>query len=198
MPSLVPTTELDAVNEMLSVIGESPVNSLSGSLPQDAALAQNLLHRVSREVQTEGWWFNEERDYELIPDGDGYINLPSDALFCDVDPSREHSARDVVWRGTRLYDRIDQTYVFTSSLKTELIRFLAFEDLPEAARWYITVKAARKFQDRVQGSPQDHAYTEMDEIRALALLRRSDARSGDYTIFSHWTTARGLFRRPRY
>ena len=46
------TTELEAVNIMLSSIGEAPVNSLSSGLV-DAELAQTTLHNVSREVQAQ-------------------------------------------------------------------------------------------------------------------------------------------------
>ena len=60
------TTELEAVNIMLSSIGEAPVNSLSSGLV-DAELAQTTLHNVSREVQAAGWSFNTEynRSYAL-------------------------------------------------------------------------------------------------------------------------------------
>jgi hypothetical protein len=49
----IPTTELEAVNTILSTIGESPVSSLGDQMTVDAVLAQNILHEVSREVQTE-------------------------------------------------------------------------------------------------------------------------------------------------
>ena len=37
------TTELEAINIMLAAIGESPVNSLIGTLPVDVKLAQSTL-----------------------------------------------------------------------------------------------------------------------------------------------------------
>ena len=52
------TTQLEAVNTMLSTIGEAPVNSLTGSLPVDASMAVNILNEVNREVQSAGWKFN--------------------------------------------------------------------------------------------------------------------------------------------
>ena len=52
------TSELEAVNTILSAIGEAPVNSLTGSLPIDATQAQNLLKEISREIQAAGWHFN--------------------------------------------------------------------------------------------------------------------------------------------
>ena len=52
------TTQLEAINTMLSTIGEAPVNSLTGSLPVDASMAVNILNEVNREVQSAGWKFN--------------------------------------------------------------------------------------------------------------------------------------------
>ena len=52
---LTQTTKLMAVNTMLSVIGEAPVNTLAAtSQTADVILAQNLLDEVSREVQAAG------------------------------------------------------------------------------------------------------------------------------------------------
>ena len=45
-----PTTQLQAVNSMLSTIGEAPVNSLSSGLV-DAETAETVLNEVSRDVQ---------------------------------------------------------------------------------------------------------------------------------------------------
>ena len=44
------TTELEAVNIMLAAIGESPVNTLTGTLPVDVKLAQTTLEEVNKEV----------------------------------------------------------------------------------------------------------------------------------------------------
>ena len=45
-----PTTELEAVNIMLSTIGEAPVNNLDSGLV-DAETAETILKNVSRDVQ---------------------------------------------------------------------------------------------------------------------------------------------------
>ena len=38
--TLAGTTELESVNTMLSMIGEAPVNSLTGTLPLDGTIAK--------------------------------------------------------------------------------------------------------------------------------------------------------------
>ena len=53
------TTKLDAVNTMLSAIGEAPVNSLSSGLIE-AEIAETILDTVNTEVQSMGWHFNTE------------------------------------------------------------------------------------------------------------------------------------------
>ena len=61
------TTKLEAVNTMLGVIGESPVNTISGSsLPASVVVALNILDETNREVQSVGWDFNTEFDYPLV------------------------------------------------------------------------------------------------------------------------------------
>jgi hypothetical protein len=65
--ALTLTTELDAVNLMLSTIGEAPINDLSASGLGDVAAAKTRLALTSRSIQTAGWHFNTEIDYELSP-----------------------------------------------------------------------------------------------------------------------------------
>jgi hypothetical protein len=66
---MIPASELEAVNAMLSAVGEAPVASLTGTLPTNVTLARNLLTRTSREVQGKGWRFNTEFGYEIAPAG---------------------------------------------------------------------------------------------------------------------------------
>ena len=44
------TSKLSAVNTLLAIIGEAPVNSLNAPLTGDASLAERTLDEVSREV----------------------------------------------------------------------------------------------------------------------------------------------------
>jgi hypothetical protein len=46
------TSELEAVNTILSTVGEAPLNSLTGSLPVDGTMARNVLNEINREVQS--------------------------------------------------------------------------------------------------------------------------------------------------
>lgn len=61
-------TELDAVNEMLSVIGESPVNTLENLQNIDAINALRILRAINRQEQARGWSFNIISEHTLNPD----------------------------------------------------------------------------------------------------------------------------------
>ena len=47
MTQIIPTTELQAVNIMLSMIGEAPVNTITGVTNVDVSVAKNILDETS-------------------------------------------------------------------------------------------------------------------------------------------------------
>ncbi|MCG7628390.1 hypothetical protein MHM88_11280 [Epibacterium sp. MM17-32] len=160
-----PTTELEAVNQMLRGIGESPVSSLIDDYGLDVPDATGTLSEISNAVQLEGWIFNTEYDYPLPVNVDGEIHVPSNALNVDFD-WRTCGGSEPVVRGRRVYDRKGHTYKLDRGLKAKIIFGLPFEELPEAARYYITYRACRKFQDTQAGSNDLHRFSEADELRA--------------------------------
>jgi len=85
---------------MISVIGESPVNTLSGtSVPVTVTQAVHALEETSKAIQSEGWHFNTEYDYPLVPDANtSKITLPSNTLKVDLDPEL-NTDTDAVQRG---------------------------------------------------------------------------------------------------
>jgi hypothetical protein len=188
------TSELDAVNIMLGTIGESPINSLDAATGVvDAVTARSILAEVSVQVQEEGWHFNTDFEFVLTPASDGFIYVPGNAIEVDTSPySRDY---DVAIRGNRLYDRNGKTYTFTETLKADLTTLLEFNELPQAARHYITIRAARVFQERVVGSQILTGFTAQDEARALRAMRRYEARTGDYNILtSNYSVMRAIDR----
>ena len=159
----VPSSQIDVINEMLLVIGESPVSSLSGDVGVDVVSAKATLKSIQRIVQTEGWLFNTEHDFPLSRDIDGRIAVPTNALKVDV---AKQAGVDAVLRGTYMYDRANHTDVFTANLTARIVFGLTFEEMPETARHYISYRACRKFQDTSVGAVDLHRYTKADEMRA--------------------------------
>ena len=192
---LSPTTELEAINTMLSTIGESPVNTVEDTGNVDVVIARQILQSVSREVQARGWHFNTEKNYTITPDSAGYLVLPNTVLKADtVYPD---SSKDVVVRGSRLYDREKHTYVFTDAVKVDMTILLTFDELPEVARNYVTIRASRIFQERVVGSDTLHAFNSQDEARAMVSLMEYEADTADLNILSgNYSVYRILGDRP--
>ena len=192
---LSPTTELEAINTMLSTIGESPVNAVEDTGNVDVVIARQILQTASREVQARGWHFNTEKNYTITPDSGGYLVLPNTVL--KVDTVYPDSSKDVVVRGSRLYDREKHTYVFTDAVKVDMTILLTFDELPEVARNYVTIRASRIFQERVVGSDTLHAFNSQDEARAMVSLMEYEADTADLNILSgNYSVYRILGDRP--
>lgn len=166
---LTPTTELEAVNEMLTTIGETPVETLDNLGFTDAAIARDVLRAVSREVQTVGWFFNTDEAYVFQPDLDGNVALPANLLKVRAGGDEE---RVLIQRGGKLYDRTNATFTFAADTPPTcfVVWFLDYETLPETARRLIAIRAARIFQTKVLGSDQLHVFTEDHEREARSAL----------------------------
>jgi hypothetical protein len=190
------TTKLQAVNTMLSVIGEPPINTLS-SQRADSVLAEQILDEVSREIQSYGWHFNTEDKVVLTPDSDGYIYISENVARVDLDPN-VYSELDIVLRGNRLYEKVSNSYVFSASITVTRIVMLDFEEMPEPARRYIMIRASRIFGDRMIGSEKHHMFTGQDEIVAMAKMSEYETDTGDYSIFDNYSTASVINRNAQY
>lgn len=189
------TSQLESVNVMLGHIGESPINTLSGILPISATTALACLNEVSKEIQSEGWHFNSERNVTLSPDSDtNSINVPADAVQVDADDT----SVDIVQRGSVLFDRADNTDTFTKSIKVNLVRLLDWDSLPEEARRYISLRASRIFQGRTVGSRELEALIARDEYQARSRLEESDYGGSDRTIFDNFDAAIRIGRNRNY
>ena len=192
---LSPTTELEAINTMLSTIGESPVNTVEDTGNVDVVIARQILNSVSREVQARGWHFNTEKDYTITPDSSGYLLLPTTVLKADTVSPDEST--DVVVRGSKLYDRRNHTYCFTNAVKVDMLVLLTFAELPEVARNYITIRASRIFQERVVGSDTLQAFNSQDEARALVSLMDYESDTADFNILNdNYSVSRIIGDRP--
>ena len=196
--STSPTTKLEAVNTMLSIIGEAPVNSLQTGLV-DAETAETILNNVSREVQSRGWNFNTELDYVFSPNTDGEVVLPSNIIRADRAQSEQKyrtSNEEYIQRGNKIYDKSNHTFTISKKLKLDVIVLLDFELLPEVARNYITLRAYRIFSDRVVGDLGLSQLNRPDEAQALQDLKEAEADNGNYNIFDDYSTYRILERSP--
>jgi len=179
------TSELEAVNTILSTIGEAPLNTLSGSLPVDGTIAKNVLSEVAREVQSEGFHFNTHYKVTLSRDTDNKIPLATNVVRVELDPNRESKSNyDIVQRDGFLYNLAKNTDVFDKNFENvKVVYLLPFAEIPEQAKRYITIRASRIFHDRTLGANTLHKFTLEDEEKALTILRQAETQTGDYTVF---------------
>lgn len=188
------TTKLDAVNTMLSAIGEAPVSSLSSGLIE-AEIAETILNTVDREVQSMGWHFNTELNKSFAQDTSGQVILPADILKADA--TLVANSPDLVQRGLKMYDRKNHTFNIGKNVGLDVVVQLEFADVPEVAKRYMVLRATRIFQDRVVGSATLHGFHEKDENRALMELREFDKSADDDNIFDNYDTFSIIDRQGR-
>ena len=184
---------------MLSAVGEPPITHLDGQKNADAAIARNILTEISRDVQSMGWHFNTSTKVTFSPDSTTKeITLPESIVRIDINHTMENSgnsdSRDITQRGSKLFNRTDNTYEFTSDVKAAVVYIFDWDEMPEPVRRYITIKAARVFQDRMVGSEKHHAFSREDEVRALALLKEFQMDTSDASIFQNYDVFRIINR----
>jgi len=179
------TTELEAVNTILSTIGEAPLNTLSGSLPVDGTIAKNVLSEVAREVQSQGWHFNTHTNVTLSRDTDNKIPVATNVVRVELDPTKYSKGNyDIVQRDNFLYNIAENKDTFDINFeKVKIVYLLPFNEIPEQAKRYITIRSARIFHDRTLGANTLHKFSVEDEEKALSILKQAEASTGDYTIF---------------
>jgi len=170
------------VNIMLSMIGEQPVNTLDTGARGDVSRAKLALAEKTKSIQSSGWWFNREEDYPFIPNVNGEYVIPANTLSVTAPTA---TLSKFVERGKKLYNK--ETHLFTghtSTIEMDIVVGLAFEDLPEEARRYIFISAARVFGDRTVSDPGLHQWSTQDEAIARADLITRELAESRHTAFS--------------
>lgn len=104
---VAPTSKLEAVNEMLSSIGQYAVKSLDNSPLRDVRTAIDTLDGQVRETLAKGWHFNTKREVQLwkrhnrclssdaVGNGTGWSNTNTTILSTVTAPDGTSSARRV-------------------------------------------------------------------------------------------------------
>jgi hypothetical protein len=174
---LTPLTELEAVNELLRAISESPVSSLSTTTTTEVTIAKAIMSAKNRDVQLEDWYFNTDYNVSLSRDSNNEILLPSNVVSF-VSPTE-----DFTDRGGKVYDRVNRTTVLTQNITNATIKsILDFEDLPQAARAYITILAARQIQQDVIGQVSADRENLEEVARSRAALLNEDSAQASMNV----------------
>ena len=163
-------TELDAVNLMLSAIGESPVNTIENSGLADVVSAVNTLRNVS----------------------------PVNTLKVDVTRKNgAHLLKDYINEGGQLYDIENNTNQFSENIDVDIVLLKDFILLPSPARDYIAARAAREYQQATIGSAQLASFEGISEADALRNLNAMETQNSDTNIFRGSYSMRSIFRNRR-
>ena len=185
------STELDAVNSILMSVGETPVNTLTVQSPE-VAIAQKTLRQVCREVQAEGWSYNTENEYPIQLDTNNQCIIPNNVLQLDLNIFQHGKDYDVVRRSDngvmKVYDKKGHTFTFEncSKLYFDIVWMLDFEDLPQAFKDYVTIRASRVASNRMVNSQPSAKLLESDEALARASAIEYENRQADHNIFNDY------------
>lgn len=170
--------ELEAINVMLSNIGQSEVNSLTSGHP-DVANARKTLDRARKRIQRPGWWFNREYELTITPEPvTGKLRV-ADLTEVEV---RDY---EIVQRGDYLYNRVTQSYVFTEAITlVTAIRYLDWDLLPDTAKDAALFRAAAEFVRDELEDPNKEAALREDESTAMVALKEEDLNVQKYNVFN--------------
>lgn len=179
-------TKLEGINKILKALGESPISAISGNLqPSTKTAIQELDEKVIEELSSK-WFFNLTGWETAQPDSSGFIILPQSYL--NIYPDRAWAGR-VGLRAGKLWDRENNTFVFT-----EPIRFMAridmpFEECPFPFQNYVCYLAAQSVALSIGESTGRAKLIEPDLLRATATMQKFDVQFSNLGL--------GPNRRPR-
>ena len=85
-----------------------------------------------------------------------------------------------------LFNMAKNTDIFDRNFEdVTQVLLLPFNEIPEQAKRYITIRSARVFHDRTLGANTLHKFSQEDEKQALSILRNAEARTGDFQSLIH-------------
>lgn len=146
-------TKLQAVNLCMRAIGREGVDSLdSGDL--DAEDAAKVIDMVSQRIQYHrggGRWFNREPNWNLAPDENGEVVLPSNCLVVLQCFALGNRKIPMTMRNGRLYSTWNHTFDMRGHVNSDgrirltLVMMLPFDHLPSSVMQAIAYQAACEF-----------------------------------------------------
>lgn len=192
-------TKLEAVNRLLTAIGEEPVTSLSAGL-DDAEAAENYLDRISHDIQALGWHANTDKKVSTAIDGNGNILWSADWLEVDTTFSSRHinvaPRVDINDDLRKLFDMDKRTFVFTTTpIYLRIVRLFDFEDTTSLMQAYIASEAAVRFQASELSSGTLNSFLVIERDRAWAAFQDAEAEAEDNNILTDNSFCAGITRR---
>ena len=175
-------TELSSVNSILAAIGSAPVTEVDYANPE-ISMISNLLQECCVDVQAEGWVFNTEERYPMVPDENNLITVPDNMLRIDVSDGQVYRDCDVVLRGGQLYDKLNHTYEFKDTVYCDITWLFDYADLPTVFRRYITYRAAGRAAAQLMMDKEQVQLITAQESFSRSACMEYECNQGDYTFF---------------
>jgi len=188
-------TELSSVNSILGAIGQSPVSRIYNKDERDSrptkfvyinpgfAFVHNILKDVNTDVQSEGWVFNTEYCFEMLPENNYEIRIPTNVIRLDKSEGQIYRDCDPVKRGNRLYDRYNHTYKFERPIKLDFVFLLEYDEIPTVFQRYITLRASSRAATQLVSNPELSQMLGMQEAQARAACMEYECNQSDSTFF---------------
>ena len=146
-------------------------------------MVHNILMEVTKDVQNEGWHFNQEEHVSRSPDANGNFLIPTNYLRFDVSDGLYDRTRDVVKRNGKLYDKVEHTDVFSGDLYFDITYLFDFEDIPSPIQRYIISRASVRAATQVVSNQELVQLLQLEEAKTLASAVEYDCEQGDHTFF---------------
>lgn len=151
----------------------------------DVAIALNTLREVSREVQSEGWSFNKEYDYEITPDTNNEVKIANNIIQMDLNRSyTQNIDRDSINRGGKLYDKKAHSYKWTDeTLYVDILWYFDWENIPQPIQAFIVARAAAIVSSRIVGDGNQYQMLQQKEAFARAMAMEYECNQEDLSFF---------------
>lgn len=180
--------KLDAVNHILRRCGWKPVSALDTDGASEAANVERELNSTELEVQSRGWHYNTRVNQSLAPNVSGLIQIPDGTIRIDVGGA-DFEIRDDTQLGSYLFDRKNNTNVFTSAVRCSYILRYGFGCIDYPIRLWIRNLAAQRYAasaypDRApmrllfeeERTAREAAFRHDDDVADVNILRTLDFR----------------------
>ena len=176
------TTQLDAINEVLSLVGMSTVVSLDDPTRQDTIAAEQTLQEVLKHIGTQNSYYNTVVDVEFFTDSEGFIYVTDDVY----DVEYLNSTQQVVLKGDRIYNLTKKTFVWdAASVDFQVTYFLTFTDLPEVVKRYVISATASRLYLKLFGASTQLNYLIGEEKLTYDIMQRWEFDAMDANVLAH-------------
>ena len=153
----------------------------------DVAISRDTLKETSREVQSEGWAYNTERNYDQFkPDGSKKILIPNNVIQMDLSQDYTNNlGRNVVNRAGYVYDTIKHTDIWDTdeTLYFDVVWERDYSDIPQPIQAYIVARAAATVSSRIIGDPNQYQMLQQKEAYTRSMALEYDCNQGDHSFF---------------